>query len=86
MQRRYVVVPAVSVEKEIFPRRVGIPSAAGEGYDLYDTEGKIRLSLSIPTRAEADYECSLRNDDQGSGGSCAAGIGWDDYVRLQAVR
>ena len=30
--------------------------ALGEGYDLYDTQDKIRLSLSFSTRAEAEFE------------------------------
>ncbi|KAF4559885.1 hypothetical protein HBJ16_002494, partial [Pseudomonas sp. CES] len=39
---RFVVIPAVPTEKETFPRRLGFPSALGEGYDLYDTHDKIR--------------------------------------------
>lgn len=61
MQTRFVVVPAVPLEKEVFPRRLGFPSALGDGYDLYDTQDKIRLSFSYPTRAEAEYQCAYRN-------------------------
>ncbi len=59
---RFVVIPAVPTEKETFPRRLGFPSALGEGYDLYDTHDKIRLTMGFPTRAEAEFECSMRND------------------------
>ncbi|MBK5007161.1 MULTISPECIES: hypothetical protein [unclassified Pseudomonas] len=61
MQTRFVVVPAVPLIREIHPRRIGFPSALGEGYDLYDTQDKIRLSLNLPTRAQAEYECTCRN-------------------------
>ncbi|MBC3483449.1 hypothetical protein [Pseudomonas sp. SWRI77] len=61
MHRRFVVVPAVPRQQEILPRRIAFPSALGEGYDLYDTQDKIRLSLSFPTRAEAEFECATRN-------------------------
>ncbi|MBC3489023.1 hypothetical protein HU750_25565 [Pseudomonas sp. SWRI50] len=65
MHMRFVVVPAVPRHKEIFPRRIGFPSALGEGYDLYDTQEKVRLSLSFSTRAEAEFECAARNSCQG---------------------
>lgn len=47
-------------------RKRGFPSASwfpalGDGYDLYDTQDKIRLSFSYPTRAEAEYQCAYRN-------------------------
>ncbi|MNM76717.1 hypothetical protein D3C81_885480 [compost metagenome] len=64
MYRRFVVVPAVPRHKEVFPRRIGFPSALGEGYDLYDTQEKMRLCLSYSTRAEAEFECACRNDFQ----------------------
>lgn len=38
MQTRFVVVPAVPVKREVYPRRLGFPAALGEGYDLYDTQ------------------------------------------------
>lgn len=66
MYRRFVVVPAVPRHKEVFPRRIGFPSALGEGYDLYDTQEKMRLCLSYSTRAEAEFECACRNDFQDS--------------------
>ncbi|WP_445672969.1 hypothetical protein [Pseudomonas inefficax] len=61
MQTRFAVVPAVPLRKEIYPRRLGFPAVLGEGYDLYDTQEKIRLSLNFSTRAEAEYECACRN-------------------------
>ncbi|HDS1733241.1 hypothetical protein [Pseudomonas sp. BP8] len=64
MQTRFVVVPAVPREKELFPRRTGFPTALSDGYDLYDTQEKIRLSFNYSTRAEAEYECEYRNRAQ----------------------
>ncbi|WP_406821862.1 hypothetical protein ACJA3S_11060 [Pseudomonas sp. KnCO4] len=61
MQTRFVVVPAVPIKKETYPRRLGFPAALGEGYDLYDTQDKVRLSLNLPTRAQAEFECECRN-------------------------
>lgn len=69
MQIRFVVVPAVPTEKEFFPRRIGVPSASGAGFDLYDNHSKTRLILNFPTRAEADYECARRNNQCGASGS-----------------
>ncbi|MBC3497105.1 hypothetical protein V7V80_06585 [Pseudomonas kermanshahensis] len=75
MHMRFVVVPAVPRHKEIFPRRIGFPSALGEGYDLYDTQEKVRLSLSFSTRAEAEFECACRNEFQGNDDANFVGIG-----------
>ncbi|WP_296233057.1 hypothetical protein [Pseudomonas sp. UBA4617] len=61
MQTRFVVVPAVPLKKETYPRGLGFPAALGEGYDLYDTQEKVRLSLNLPTRAQAEFECECRN-------------------------
>ena len=69
MQIRFVVVPAVPMEKEVFPRRIGVPCATGAGFDLYDNHSKTRLTLNVPTRAEADYECARRNGQYGANGS-----------------
>lgn len=74
MQMRFVVVPAVPTEKEIFPRRIGVPNASGAGFDLYDNHSKTRLVLNFPTHAEADYECARRNNQFGASGStCTEG-------------
>ncbi|MDZ3992944.1 hypothetical protein PspTeo4_21608 [Pseudomonas sp. Teo4] len=75
MQTRFVVVPAVPVEKELSPRRNGFPTALGVGYDLYDTHDKARLIFNFPTRAEADYECAARNRQQDPSGSNLVGFG-----------
>ncbi|MFJ4394819.1 hypothetical protein [Pseudomonas sp. NPDC089396] len=75
MQTRFVVVPAVPSQKEIFPRRVGFPSALGEGYDLYDTQDKVRLSVNYSTRAEAEFDCACRNGCQGTNEASVAGNG-----------
>jgi hypothetical protein len=75
MQTRFVVVPAVPLKKETFPRRHGFASVLGDGYDLYDTQEKIRLVVNFSTRAEAEYECSLRNHclDMPEAGMAGAG-------------
>lgn len=69
MQIRFVVVPAVPMEKEVFPRRIGVPRDSGVGFDLYDNHNKTRLTLNFPTRAEADYECARRNGQYGANGA-----------------
>ncbi|WP_201207017.1 hypothetical protein [Pseudomonas sp. S37] len=75
MQTRFVVVPAVPIQKEIYPRRLGFPAALGEGYDLYDTHDKVRLSLNFSTRAQAEFECACRNRCGDSGDADIVGIG-----------
>jgi len=75
MQTRFVVVPAVPLQKELLPRRFGFPAALGEGYDLYDTLEKVRLSINFPTRAAAEYECASRNGCCDTGGADIAGNG-----------
>ncbi|MBK4994535.1 hypothetical protein IAE39_002709 [Pseudomonas sp. S37] len=75
MQTRFVVVPAVPMEKETFPRPIGYTGASGAGFDLYDTHCKIRLALNCPTRAEADYECARRNGQNSASGSSNAEAG-----------
>ncbi|MGO0683272.1 MULTISPECIES: hypothetical protein [Pseudomonas] len=73
MQMRFVVVPAVPQTKEWLSRRLGFPSSLGEGYDLYDTQDKVRLSLNLPTRAQAEYECSCRNGCEVAGDLTGSG-------------
>ncbi|MFG0753282.1 hypothetical protein ACF8O8_10735 [Pseudomonas sp. TYF_14] len=75
MQTRFVVVPAVPLKKEAYPRRLGFPAALGEGYDLYDTQDKMRLSLNFSTRAQAEFECACRNRCADGGDTGLAGIG-----------
>lgn len=75
MQTRFVVVPAVPLQKEVYPRRLGFPAALGEGYDLYDTLEKVRLSVNFPTRAQAEFECACRNRCRGADDAGIAGNG-----------
>ncbi|MFK3773013.1 hypothetical protein [Pseudomonas sp. NPDC089406] len=74
MQTRFVVIPAMP-EKEQFPRRIGVPAVLGIGYDLYDIHGKTRLVLNYPTRAEAEYACASRNNQEGAEGNRLVGHG-----------
>ncbi|WP_082120445.1 hypothetical protein [Pseudomonas sp. CCOS 191] len=60
MSARFVVIPALPLKGETFARH-GRGSAVGVGYDLYDTQNKLRLVLSFSTRAEAELECACRN-------------------------
>ncbi|MEN5303593.1 hypothetical protein [Pseudomonas sp. TWI628] len=78
MQTRFVVVPALPLEKEYLPRCAGFPKALGKGYDLYDTLDKLRLTLNFPTRAEADYACACRNGLLGPSDedACGGRSGW----------
>ena len=75
MQTRFVVVPAVPPKKEAYPRRLGFPAALAEGYDLYDTQDKMRLSLNFPTRAAAEFECLCRNRGPETDEGGIAGLG-----------
>jgi hypothetical protein len=78
MQTRFVVVPALPLEKEYLPRCAAFPKALGKGYDLYDTIDKLRLTLNFPTRAEADYACACRNglQDARDEDACGGLSGW----------
>ncbi|MDH0645205.1 hypothetical protein N5D48_00265 [Pseudomonas sp. GD03858] len=71
MSARFVVIPALPLKSERFDR-YGRGSAVGIGYDLYDTQNKLRLVLSFSTRAEAEVECACRNRarDENSDGVC----------------
>ena len=75
MQMRFVVVPAVPLKKEIYPRSIGFPATLGEGYDLYDTQEKLRLPLNSPTRAEAEFVCASRNSCRDADTADIAGNG-----------
>ncbi|MFP3446410.1 MULTISPECIES: hypothetical protein [unclassified Pseudomonas] len=75
MQTRFVVVPAVPINREVYPRRLGFPAALGEGYDLYDTQEKMRLSLNFSTRAQAEFECACRNLGQEGDEAGIVGMG-----------
>lgn len=73
MLKRFVVVPAFPAGKEHFPRRIGFPRASEAGFDLYDTQEKTRLILRLPTRADAEYECTNRNNPPDTNSTDAAG-------------
>lgn len=75
MQTRFVVVPAVPLKKEVYPRMLGFPALLGEGYDLYDTQEKMRLPLNYPTRAEAEFVCASRNSCRDTDAADVAGMG-----------
>jgi len=60
-------------EKEYFPRLIGFPRALEAGFDLYDTQEKTRLILRLPTRADAEYECTNRNNPPDTNATDAAG-------------
>lgn len=62
MQPRFVIVPAVPIEKERVYTAVRMyTGAAFGGFDIYDTLEKNRLTPSYPTRADAESECARRN-------------------------
>ncbi|MFJ4346614.1 hypothetical protein [Pseudomonas sp. NPDC089401] len=62
MQPRFVVVPAVPVEKDLIPRREPLLSRlVADGFDLYDTQAKMRLCQGFLTRREAEAECVRLN-------------------------
>lgn len=75
MQTRFVVIPAMPQEKEQFPRRIGVPTVLGAGYDLYDTHGKTRLVSNYPTQAEAEHACTSRSIREGAEGNRLVGHG-----------
>ncbi|MFJ4157852.1 hypothetical protein ACIPZF_24040 [Pseudomonas sp. NPDC089752] len=62
MQPRFVIVPAVPIEKESF-RLGGRYPAASEcgGYDIYDNQAKERLKPSYPNRLVAEVQCRQMN-------------------------
>ncbi|APO82382.1 MULTISPECIES: hypothetical protein [Pseudomonas] len=62
MQPRFVIVPAVPIEKESF--RVGSRYYAATvcgGFDIYDNQAKERLKPSYPSRTDALMQCEQLN-------------------------
>ncbi|MFK8333270.1 hypothetical protein M2D63_024985 [Pseudomonas sp. BJa5] len=62
MQPRFVIVPAVPIEKEAF--RTGsrfYASTVSGGYDIYDNQEKMRLKPSYSTKVQADAACARMN-------------------------
>ncbi|WP_449432948.1 hypothetical protein [Pseudomonas putida] len=62
MQPRFVIVPAVPIEKESF--RIGARFHAVTecgGFDIYDNQAKERLKPSYPSKADAQMQCRSMN-------------------------
>ncbi|WP_367237119.1 hypothetical protein VXM67_14790 [Pseudomonas sp. Rh2] len=62
MQPRFVIVPAVPIEKESF--RIGAryyAATTGGGFDIYDNQAKERLKPSYPDRTAAEAQCVRMN-------------------------
>jgi len=62
MQTRFVIVPAVPIEKESF--RVGSRYYAATvcgGFDIYDNHAKERLKPSYRSRTDAQVQCEQLN-------------------------
>ncbi|RCL27554.1 hypothetical protein C6A77_08960 [Pseudomonas sp. AFG_SD02_1510_Pfu_092] len=68
MQPRFVIVPAVPIEKESF--RVGsryYAATVGGGFDIYDNQAKERLKPSYPSRTDAQLCCEQMNKRSDAG-------------------
>lgn len=62
MQPRFVIVPAVPLEKESL--RIGSRYCAATvcaGFDIYDNYAKERLKPSYPSRTAAEMQCRRMN-------------------------
>lgn len=62
MLPRFVIVPAVPIEKASF--HVGSRHYAAsvcEGFDIYDNQAKERLKPSYPSRTAAQVQCERMN-------------------------
>ncbi|MBV4491433.1 hypothetical protein [Pseudomonas oryzicola] len=62
MQPRFVIVPAVPIEKESL--RLGARDFAATvcaGFDIYDNQAKERLKPSYPSRSDAQLQCEQMN-------------------------
>ncbi|MBH3411778.1 hypothetical protein N8H41_05465 [Pseudomonas vlassakiae] len=62
MQPRFVIVPAVPIEKQSF--RIGTRYYAATecgGFDIYDNQEKERLKPSYPSRTDAEVQCRNMN-------------------------
>lgn len=64
MQPRFVIVPAVPIEKESFlsGSRFYATTKPG-GFDIYDNLEKLRLKPSYATKSLAEAECLRRNSE-----------------------
>ncbi|WP_085678045.1 MULTISPECIES: hypothetical protein [unclassified Pseudomonas] len=62
MQPRFVIVPAVPIEKQSF--RIGSRYYAATvcgGFDIYDNQEKERLKPSYPSKTDAEVQCRSLN-------------------------
>ncbi|WP_082432341.1 hypothetical protein [Pseudomonas sp. NBRC 111124] len=70
MQSRFVIVPAVPIEKESFQSGSRFYSATvSGGFDIYDNQEKLRLKPSYPTKSLAEaarlkLNSECRNPDE----------------------
>lgn len=62
MQTRFVIVPAVPIEKESFRSGSRFYAATvSDGFDIYDNQEKLRLKKNYATRELAEVECLRMN-------------------------
>jgi hypothetical protein len=65
MVSRFVVVPAIPTEIESVRNGARFYSRMAPcGFSIYDNKEKCRLPLSLPTRAEAEAVCEVKNSEQ----------------------
>jgi len=63
MQRRFVIVPAVPIEKDSFRSGARFyANTVSGGFDIYDNQEKLRLKPSYPTRTLAEVACATMNE------------------------
>lgn len=64
MQKRFVIVPAVPIDKECFQSgsRYYAATVSG-GFDIYDNQQKLRLKPSYSTRSLAEAACEQLNGE-----------------------
>lgn len=64
MQTRFVIVPAVPIEKEAFQSGARFYAAtASGGFDIYDNQEKLRLKPSYATKALAEAARAKLNSE-----------------------
>lgn len=62
MQPRFVIVPAVPIEKESFSLGGrGYFATVCAGFDIYDNQAKERLKPSYPSKSDAQLQCEQMN-------------------------
>lgn len=64
MQSRFVIVPAVPIEKETLKNGAHFfANTVSGGFDIYDNQEKMRLKPSYPAKALADAACAKMNSE-----------------------